>query len=443
MDNPLPANHFFFLDILRPLEASDFVTLLLAGLIMALLIFCSGLVAGSENAFFSLPKSNIDEFGLDKTKTAKAITYLLGKPKTLLATILITNNFINIAFIIVSEWFFAQIFTEHILISTAYFVMQVVFVTFIIVFLAEVTPKIYATQNYLSFSKLMAVPMLYLSRFWRPFVWLLVKSTSIIDKRITRRGHELTVNDLEHAIDITTDTQAGSSEKEVLKNIVNFGNTDVKQIMRSRQDVKALEHDMKLEDVLKKINEWEYSRMPVYEESFDKVKGILNIKELLPHINQGPAFQWQNLIREPFYVPESKKIDDLLREFQTKRVHMAVVIDEYGGTAGIVTMEDILEEIFGEIHDEFDEDELYFSKLDENKFVFEGKTLINDMCRLMELPPDTFDPIRGETESLGGMLMEIAGRIPNLREKISWQQFEFTVEALDKRRIKRVVVSTM
>lgn len=410
---------------------------------IALLLFCSAMVAGSENAFFSLKKEDLDGYRNDHSKKARAIIYLLNHPKVLLATILITNNFINIAFVILSESIFHLFLNEWVLTTTFFFLFRVVFVTFIIVFLAEITPKIYATQNFKSFSEIMAVPMRFLSRLWKPLVWVLVKSTAIIDKRITRRGHELTIDDLEHAIDLTTGAHSPEEEKEVLKNIVNFGNTEVRQIMKSRMDVKALPKDTSFEEVIEKIRSWEYSRVPVYDGNFDSVKGILNIKDLLPHLHQNNSFNWQDLIRAPYFVPETKKIDDLLREFQQKRVHMAVVVDEYGGSSGIVTMEDILEEIFGEIHDEFDEEEITYSKLDEHIYVFEGQIPLNDVCRIMELRNDAFDDIRGEAETLGGMIIEMAGRIPGIREKISHDEFIFTVESADKRRLKRIKVEQL
>lgn len=441
MDNPGPSGYF-----IKPLEifnsgvVDNITTLVIISTIILILLFCSALVAGSENAFFSLKSEELDKYRLDNSTTAKAITQLINKPKALLGTILITNNFINIAFVIVSEWMFTLIFSEHILHTTYFFIFQVVFVTFIIVFLAEVTPKIYATQNYIFFSELVAVPMLYLSRVWKPFVWILVKSTSVIDKRITKRGHELTVDDLEHAIELTTDSDSPEDEKEVLKNIVKFGNIEVKQIMRSRLDVKAVDIHISFSDLLKHINEWEYSRIPVYQGTFDHVKGILNIKDLIPNIYTSDSFEWQSLIREPFYVPTTKKIDDLLKEFQQKRVHMAVVVDEYGGSSGIVTMEDILEEIFGEINDEFDDDEITYSQLDDNTFIFEGKMLINDLCRLMDIKGDVFEEIRGEADTLGGLILEISGRIPSVKDKIVYENFVFTIEAADKRKVKRIKV---
>jgi len=440
LDYPRHINRLPLLDIFNTLGTNDYVSISVVIIIISVLLFFSAMVAGSENAFFSLKREDLDDFRTDNSSSTKAIIFLINKPKVLLATILITNNFINIAFVIVSEWLFKLVLTEAVIVTTYFFVFQVVFVTFIIVFLAEITPKIYATQNYLSFSKLVAVPMLYLSRMWKPFVWILVKSTSVIDKRITKRGHELTVDDLEHAIDLTSNDESPEEEKEVLKNIVNFGNIEAKQIMRSRLDVKAIDIETSFEDLLKLINEWEYSRMPVYEETFDHVKGILNIKDLLPYIYKNENFSWQSLIREPFYVPQTKKIDDLLKEFQTKRVHMAIVVDEYGGSSGIVTMEDILEEIFGEINDEFDDDEITYTQLDEQTFIFEGKMLINDICRLMDIRSDAFDDIRGEADTLGGLILEIAGRIPSVKEKINFQDFVFTIEAADKRSVKRIKV---
>lgn len=422
------------------MEASEIFTLVAALAGIAILLFCSAMVAGSENAFFSLKKEDLDSYRNDSSAKARAIVYLLNYPKVLLATILITNNFINIAFVILSESLFHLFLNEWVILSTYFFVFRVVFVTFTIVFLAEITPKIYATQNFRSFSEIMAVPMRFLSRLWKPLVWILVQSTSVIDKRITRRGHELTIDDLEHAIDLTTGAHSPEEEKEVLKNIVNFGNTEVRQIMKSRMDVKALPIDTDFAEVIQKIKAWEYSRVPIFEGNFDSVKGILNIKDLLPHLHQNEDFRWQELIREPYFVPETKKIDDLLREFQQKRVHMAVVVDEYGGSSGIVTMEDILEEIFGEIHDEFDEEEITYSKLDEHIYIFEGKILLNDVCRIMDLRNDVFDDIRGEAETIGGMVIEMAGRIPGVREKISHEGFLFTIEAADKRRLKRIKI---
>jgi gliding motility-associated protein GldE len=275
---------------------------------------------------------------------------------------------------------------------------------------------------------------------FNPFVFLLVKSTSIIDKRITRKGDVLSVDELTHAIDITTEEDTTKQEKTILKSIVNFGNINVKQIMRMRPDIAAVEHDTSFSDLLVKINEWGYSRVPVYRENLDNIIGVLYIKDLLPHMHQSDPFNWMQLLRKPYFVPESKKIDDLMKEFQQKRVHVAIVVDEFGGTSGMATMEDVLEEIFGEIRDEFDEDEQYYSKLNDYTFVFEAKMLINDMCRLMEIDTDTFDKVRSEADTLGGMLLEMNSELPKIGDKIKFERFIFIIEAVDKRKIKRVKV---
>lgn len=440
MENPLPERTYQLLQIFNEVTPGEIASTVVAIIIILILLFCSALVAGSENAFFSIPKQKLDHMKEEDSPVAKALLFLLGKPKTLLATILITNNFINIAFVLVSNTLFDLLINPEIQKTTTFFVCQVTFITFIIVFLAEITPKIYATQHYMSFSRLMALPIYYLSKFWSPFVWILVKSTSIIDKRITKKGHMVTVDDLEHAIEITSHANQPRQEKEILKGIVNFGNIDVKQISRPRMDVKSVDVNWDFTQVMAYFNEWGYSRMPACDGSFDKVKGILTMKDLLPHIDKPSNYQWQELIREAFFVPESKMIDDLLKEFQAQRKHIAIVFDEFGGNLGIVTMEDILEEIFGEIHDEFDEDERLYSQLDANTFIFEGKTLINDVCKLMKVDPDSFEKAKGEAETLAGLLLELNSKLPFRGQKIDFTIFNFTIEAVDKRRISRIKV---
>jgi len=282
--------------------------------------------------------------------------------------------------------------------------------------------------------------MLFLNRLLSPFVNILVRSTSVLDKRMTRKGHVLSVDELTHAIEITAESNTPKEEKTILKSIVNFGNINVKQIMRQRPDISAIDQRLHYTDVLSKIKEWEYSRVPVFDGNLDKITGILYIKDLLPHLDKGESYNWSTLIRKPYFVPESKKIDDLLKEFQSKRVHMAIVIDEYGGTSGIATMEDILEEIFGEIHDEFDDDEVVYSRIDDSTFIFEAKILINDMCRYMEVDTDRFEEVRNDADTLGGLLLEINGDLPLPGEEINFEEFRFIVESVDKRRIKRVKV---
>jgi gliding motility-associated protein GldE len=320
-------------------------------------------------------------------------------------------------------------------------ILELTLITFGLVLFGEVMPKIYASQNNMKVARFMAVPMYFIKIFFSPFVYLLVKSTSIIDKRITRKGHTLSVDELTHAIDITSNLEETSKqEKTILKSIVNFGTINVKQIMRQRPDVSAIDSSIRFKELLTKINDWGYSRVPVFKDNLDNIIGVLYIKDLLPNINNDDDFNWLSLIRKPYFVPESKKIDDLLKDFQKKRVHVAIVVDEFGGTSGMTTMEDILEEIFGEINDEFDEEDVSYSRLNENTYLFEAKMLINDMCRFMEIESDIFEKVREEADTIGGMLLELSGDLPSLGDKINYHNFTFIVEAADKRKIKRVKV---
>ncbi|HLP32194.1 MAG TPA: gliding motility-associated protein GldE [Bacteroidia bacterium] len=439
-DSPYPALMIFASLLNTGIEGSDWLSVIISLVLIGLLLLCSALMSGSENAFFSLSTQTLDELRETDSSYARATVYLLNHPKKLLATILIANNFVNVAVVMISSFIVSIVF-NFTLYPLAGFILQVVVITFLIVMIGEVLPKIYAVQNSMKLVKLMAVPMLSLSKLLYPFVYVLEKSTSIIDKRITKKGHMLSIDELTHAINITSEEDAPNDEKEILRSIVNFGNISVKEIMKPRMDVVAYENTITLSELIKEINEWGYSRIPVYEDNFDKVIGVLYIKDLLPHLNKDDSFKWQQLIKPPYFVPESKKIDDLLKEFQSKRVHLAVVVDEYGGTNGIVTMEDILEEIFGEIKDEFDDDELFYSKLDENNYVLEAKIPLNDMCKLMELDDNVFDSIRGESDTLGGMILEITRKIPNLKQKVEFGDFTFTIESVDKRKIKRVKVT--
>lgn len=424
---------------MNTLEPADIITAVICGITAILFIVSSAIISSSENAFFSLSKTQVADLTDEEGKTAEYAAYLLSHPKKLLATILIANTFVNIAMVMVSSLMLGIIFDfgeNHVL----GFFFEVIVVTFFLVLFGEVMPKIYASQHNMKLVKLFAVPMFALSKIFSPFVFVLEKSTSIIDKRITKKGHVLSVDELTHAIDITAEADTPKQEKFILKSIVNFGNINVKQIMRLRPDISAIDATVKFTELLAKINDWGYSRVPVFRDSMDQIIGVLYIKDLLPHMNKEEQFDWLKLIRKPYFVPESKKIDDLLKEFQSKRVHLAIVVDEFGGTSGIVTMEDILEEIFGEINDEFDEDETFYSRIDENTFVFEAKMLINDMCKFMEVDTNTFDEIRNEADTVGGMLLEISGDLPEKGEEIEINGFSFVIEAVDKRKIKRVKV---
>ena len=421
------------------LVTSDIITVVVCLVVIVLFIVFSALVSSSENAFFSLTKAQIEELTEGKTRKSEFSLFLLSNPKKLLATILIANTFVNIAIVMVSSLMFETVFdfgTNHIF----GVILELTLITFSLVLLGEVLPKIYAAQNNIQVASFMAAPMYFLSKAFKPFVFVLVKSTSIIDKRITRKGHTISVDELTHAIDITAEEETTEQEKTILKSIVNFGNINVKQIMHQRPDISAVEADINFKELINKITDWGYSRIPVYRENLDNIIGVLYIKDLLPQLQNTDEYNWLSLIRKPYFVPESKKIDDLLKDFQQKRVHVAIIVDEFGGTSGMVTMEDILEEIFGEINDEFDEDEVSHLRINENTYVFEAKMLINDMCRYMEIDADTFEEIRNDADTIGGMLLELSGDLPSLGDKLTYKHFTFHVEGVDKRKINRVKV---
>jgi len=421
------------------LVTADIITVVVCLVVIVLFIVFSALVSSSENAFFSLTKAQIEELTEGKTRKSEFSLFLLSNPKKLLATILIANTFVNIAIVMVSSLMFETVFdfgTNHIF----GVILELTLITFSLVLLGEVLPKIYAAQNNIQVASFMAAPMYFLSKAFKPFVYVLVKSTSIIDKRITRKGHTISVDELTHAIDITAEEETTEQEKTILKSIVNFGNINVKQIMHQRPDISAVEADINFKELINKITDWGYSRIPVYRENLDNIIGVLYIKDLLPQLQNTDEYNWLSLIRKPYFVPESKKIDDLLKDFQQKRVHVAIIVDEFGGTSGMVTMEDILEEIFGEINDEFDEDEVSHLRINENTYVFEAKMLINDMCRYMEIDADTFEEIRNDADTIGGMLLELSGDLPSLGDKLTYKHFTFHVEGVDKRKINRVKV---
>jgi putative hemolysin len=378
----------------------------------------------------------------DAEKTSERLIYtLLNKPKRLLATLLIAINFINIAIVVVSTVIINQIFdfTNH---ETLGFVIQVIAVTFILILFCEVMPKVYAQQNAIKISHLSVYVLYALDKIFRPLSVLLVASTKFVDKRFHQKGYDVTVDELTHAIDITSTKDTPEDEKKILKGIARFGNIDVRQIMKSRMDIVAVDYETSFKELLPFIIENRYSRIPVFKEALDSIAGILYIKDLLPHLDkEGEGFAWHSLIRPPYYVPESKKINDLLQEFQEKKMHLAIVVDEYGGTSGLVTMEDILEEIVGEINDEFDEEELSYSKLDERTFVFEAKTLLNDVCRVMEVDRKIFEIKDEEADTLAGLILDLKGSIPQKGEEIIFRDIKFTIESSDRRRIKRVKIT--
>ncbi len=420
--------------ILQPMSPE----VLMQIIVLLVLLFLSAIISGSEVAYFSLRPADLHLMQDSEKKGDGLVSKLISKPKRLLATILIGNNLVNIAAVIISTSITASLF-DFSMNPTAGFVIQVVVVTFLLVLFGEVLPKIYATQHPKDFARSMSIPLLIMDKLFRPFSMLMVAGTNLIDKRMKKRGYEVNMSELTHAIDITSDTNTPLEDKQMLKGIVKFGDTDVKQIMKGRMDAFAIEIDTTFDKVIEQILEKGYSRIPVYENNFDKVLGILYIKDLLAHLHKGPEFKWQDLLRPVFFVPESKKINALLKEFQDTKIHLAIVVDEYGGSSGLVTLEDILEEIVGEINDELDEEEITYSRLDENNVVFEGKALLNDVCRIMNIERKVFEKVEGEgADTLAGLILELAGRIPLKSEVIEFANYIFVIESVDKRRIKRV-----
>ncbi len=417
-------------------KASLDLGLALAIFFIFLLLLCSALISGSEVAFFSLDAAKWDS---EREHDIEPIKKLLKRPNYLLATILISNNFINVAIVILSTFITNRLFdfTYYPFLS---FFIQVIVVTFALLLMGEVIPKVYANQKSLGFAKLMATPLLILSRLFSPLSNLLVSSTTIIEKKFRSKGYKISVDELSSALDLAGQNDTKEEEKRILRSIVEFGNIQVKDIMKSRVEVIAQDQNTSFEDVKKVVISCGFSRIPVYKENFDSVLGILYIKDLLPFLKH-KKFEWANLIRTPFFVPEGKMIDDLLKEFQEKKIHLAIVVDEYGGTSGIVTLEDIIEEIVGEINDEFDDDGIQFSKLDDENYIFEGKTSLNDVLKTIDGEIDFFDDIKGDSDTLAGLILEMKGDIPSHGEKLHYEHYEFTVESVDRRRVKRVKVT--
>jgi gliding motility-associated protein GldE len=402
---------------------------------MLLLRFGSAFFSASENAFFSLGPADNDELENDDSSTSTLIKELLERPKKLLATILIGNNIVNVGIAVLSTIFIEQTFEFHN--ETVKLVIQVIVVTFIILLLGEVMPKVYATQNPLKTARIFARPLSWLETIFHPLSYVMVKGTGFLDKRV-KQNTSLSVDQLSQALELTNEDSLDQEENNILRGIVNFGNTDVTQVMRPRIDVKAIEASASYDEMLALVKDYGYSRVPIYNETLDQVVGILHIKDLLPHLQRNDDFEWLTLIRKPFYVPENKKIDDLMKDFQAKKIHLAVVVDEYGGTSGIVTFEDIIEEIVGEINDEFDEDDITYTRLDDHNFVFEGKTLLNDIYRLTGIDSDEFDKAKGESETVAGFILEITGSMPVRGQEVEFNGYKFKIESVDNRRIKRV-----
>jgi putative hemolysin len=412
-------------------------TILIIAILILLLM--SAVIAGAETAFFSLSIKDINYLKTKEKAGARVATQLLEHPKMLLATILVSNNFINIAIVISTNFLVRSMISGINPILS--FLIQVVSVTFLLVLFGEVLPKVYATQNNLRMALFSASFVKVLMTIFSPISRTLVNSTNFIESKMgSKTNKNISNEEFEHAIELTVGHTATREEVNIFKGILKFGNISAKQVMRTRLDVSAIDFDMTFPQVRDYCLEVGYSRLPVYKESLDHVAGVIHTKDFLPYIDRD-TFDWHGLVRPAYFVHESKPIEDLLKEFQQKRMHFAIVVDEFGGTSGIITLEDIMEEIIGDIKDEFDEDDLHYRKIDDSNFVFEGKTLINDVCRVLGVPSDTFDSVRGESDSLAGMIIEISGKFAAVNESVKYEQYEFTVLAIEKMRIQRVRVT--
>lgn len=410
------------------------------GLMLLLLLAASALAAGSEVGFFSLSLDARNEIRDSDNAAERRIAKLLDHPQLLLATLLIFKNLLDITLVTLTSIATKEALGEGVA-AWVGVVIQTVGVTFLIVFFGELIPKVWANQNPIRFLKITA-PVIEAAQFlFRPISVPLMGISNIIEKRVQRKGYTITAEELSHALEITTGKDTSLEQKEILRGIVNFSSISARQIMRSRMDITAFDIELDFHELMDKINKSGYSRVPVYRTSIDKIEGILYIKDLLPHIDKDEHYEWQANVRPVYFIPESKKIDDLLHDFQEKRVHMAIVVNEYGETEGLITLEDIIEEIVGDIRDEYDEEEIQYTKIDENTYVFEGKTSLNDVTKVMNMGIDVFGNVRGDSESLGGLLLELFGRLPKVNEEVIHDVFTFRVLAADQKRIKKVRVS--
>ena len=413
---------------------------MIALILAILLLYASGFVSASEIAFFSLSPSDLSKIEENEHPSDSRIKALLDDSERLLATILISNNFVNVTIIMLCNFFFASVidFGDAKLLE---FILITVVLTFLLLLFGEIMPKIYSAQNTLKFCRKAAPVISVLLSVFKPVSNLLVHSTFLINKLTRKRKvPNLSVDDLSQALELT-DKNEISEESNMLKGIIRFGEETAEEVMTSRLDIVDLEINTPFPDVIKCIVDNAYSRIPVYEESRDNIKGILYIKDLLPYLDKGADFKWQNLIRPAYFVPETKMIDDLLRDFQANKIHIAIVVDEFGGTSGIVTMEDIIEEIVGEINDEYDEEERTYVKISENVYIFEGKTLLSDFYKLAEIDPDDFESVAGDADTLAGLLLELKGEFPVLHEVINFNRYRFEILEMDARRIVKVKVT--
>jgi len=407
-------------------------------LVLVVLLGLSAVISGSEVALFSLEPKDIESLKSNKKRPAQLILKLLSDPEQLLASILVGNNFVNIAIVLLASHVSNSLisFGEA---KTFEFIFQTVIITFLLLLFGEIIPKVYAAHYPKNFALRISPFVHVLGKITRPVNYMLIHSTSFVNKRMNKHRRVLSIDEISKALNLANHEEL-SEDKEILQGIVTFGSKSVSEIMHSRLDMVVADFNSNFSEILDIIRSAGYSRIPVYSETLDQIRGILYIKDLLPHISKGLSFKWQQLIRPPFFIPETKKIDDLLEEFQKSKVHLAIVVDEFGGTSGLVTLEDILEEIVGDISDEFDVEEKFYTKLGPDEYLFDGKTLLNDFYKITDCEDDIFDEIKGDADTLAGLILELTGEFPELHENIICKNFTFSIEALDRRRIKEIKV---
>ena len=419
---------------LRPLTPG----IAIAAVLAAMLLLLSGFASGSEIAFFSLSPQDIDELDTDKSSRDRDIQHLRDDSERTLATILILNNFVNVTIIMLCNYVFGSLIDFKV--QWLQFVCITVVLTFLLLLYGEITPKVHSRKKPLDFCRRAVGGVMLVRKLFWPIETVLITSGVIAEKAIPKENRQLSVDDLEQALELT-DKDEIKEEKSMLQGIIRFGDETAKEVMTSRQDIVSIDIKSSFADVLASIAENNYSRIPVFQDNDDNIRGILYIKDLLPHLSKPSNFRWQSLIRPPYFVPETKKIDALLSEFQENKVHIAIVVDEFGGTSGLVTLEDILEEIVGEINDEYDEDEKFYSKLNCNTYIFEGKTLLSDFCKILQIDDDEFEDVAGDADTLAGLLLELKGDFLSIHEKCDYKRFSFEVLAVEERRISRVKVT--
>ena len=427
-----PEPSLFFTYIIDP-------TLAFGLAVVVALLFCSALISGAGVALFSLSQKDIDEMILENKSKANLISKLLEKPKKLLATLMVANNFINISIILLFSYVGKSMFVA-ITAPLLKFIIEVLIITFLILLFGEVLPKVYASRNNKKFAKLVAYPIAFLDKLLSPISLPMRAVTIYLHNKLGKQKTNFSIDQLSQALELTASDETSSEEQKILESIVSFGNTDTRQVMSPRIDIFALEIEESFSVICPKIIEKGYSRIPVYRDNIDQIEGVLFVKDLLPHINTN-EFDWKSLLREPFFVPENKKLDNLLKDFQSMKSHLAIVVDEYGGTSGLVSLEDVIEEIVGDISDEFDDEHINFSQIDDKNYLFEGKINLKDFYRIMEVDEESFEIKKGEAETLAGFILEILGNFPKKNQKISFGNYLFTIETVDEKRVKQIKVT--